>query len=140
MNLVPRNVLCVLKKYLGLRAYKRYSRHLLNTHKSLRLERSKKFLRVYGKNLFKKIMFTDEKIFTTEQKFSKQIDKVYAQIVYKAEAKVPGIRRGHHQSSVMVLWGVSWNGATAIHFCTPGVKVTIKICEETIPQACREAN
>ncbi len=41
------------------------------------LKKSKKLLRVYSKNLFKKILFTDEKIFTIEHKFNKQNDEVY---------------------------------------------------------------
>ncbi len=72
--------------------YKRYTRHLLDTPlRCLWLERLKKLLRVYGKNLFKKISFTDEKIFTIEEKFNKQNDKVYAWTLYKAKSKVPRI-------------------------------------------------
>ncbi len=57
---------------------------------------------------------------------------MYAWTSYKAKAKVPRIARGHLPSSVIVWWGVSWNGATAVHFCMPEVKATTKICEETI--------
>ncbi len=44
----------------------------------LQLERLRKMLRVYDKNLFKKILFIDEKVFTIKQKFNKQNDKLYA--------------------------------------------------------------
>ncbi len=45
MNLALRNVLHVLIEDLGLRAYKRFTRHLLNAHlRRLQLERSKKLL------------------------------------------------------------------------------------------------
>ncbi len=67
MNLTPRTVLCVLREDLGLHAHKRYIKHLLDAClRRLRLERSKKLLRVYSKNLFKKILFADKKIFTVE--------------------------------------------------------------------------
>ncbi len=67
-----KKLLCVLIKKLGLRAYKRYTTHLLDTRlRHLQLERLKNLLCVYGKNLFKAILFADEKIFTIELKFSK---------------------------------------------------------------------
>ncbi len=74
------------------------------------IERLNKLSRVYSKNLFKKILFVDEKIFTTEQKFNKKNDKVYVWILYKAKAKVPRIQRGPKPSSVMVSWEMLWNG------------------------------
>ncbi len=55
---------------------------------------------------FQKILFTDEKIFTIEQKFNQQDDNVNAQTLSKAKVKVPKFQRGHHPSSVMVWWGV----------------------------------
>ncbi len=79
-----------------------------------------------------KILFTDEKIFTIEQKCNKQNDKVYARTSYEDKAKVPRIQRGNQPSSVMVWWGLSWNGTIVIHFCTPRVKTTAKIYEETV--------
>ncbi len=80
----------------------------------------------------KKILVADTKIFTIEQKFCNQNSRVYARTSYEAKAKVPRIERGHHLSFVMDgVWGVLWNGATANHFCAPGVKVIATIYEET---------
>ncbi len=107
-------------------------RRLRSPRRCLWLEISKKLLRIYGENLFKKVLFMDEKIFTIKQKFSKQNNKMYVRTLYKAEAKLSKIQRGLHPSSMMVWWGVSWNGTTVIHFCTSGVKTTAKIDEETI--------
>ncbi len=133
INLSLRTILCVLTEDLGLQAYKRYTRHLLNACLSrLQFKRSKKLLGVNRKNLFKKFLFKDENIFTTEQKFKKQNDKVCARTSYEAKAKAPGIQRGHHSSSVMVWWGVLLNGVCVIHFCIPVVKTTIKIQEEIV--------
>ncbi len=44
----------------------------------------------------KKILSVFEKNFTIEQKFNKQNDKVYAQTLIQAEAKVPRIQRVRH--------------------------------------------
>ncbi len=94
MNLAPRTVLYVLAEDLGLQAYKRYTEHFLNARlKCLWLESSKKLLCFQGKNLFKNILFTYEKIFTIEQKFNKQKAEVYDWTWYKAKAKVPKIQR-----------------------------------------------
>ncbi len=98
----------------------------------LQLKRMKKLWRVYSKNLFKKLLFKDEKILTIEYKFNKQNDYVYARTSYKDKAKIPRIQRGHRPSSATVWWRVSWNGATVIYFCKPGIKTTTKIYEETI--------
>ncbi len=50
----------------------------------------------------------------------------------RPKPKVPRIQRGHLPIFAMVWWGMSWNGATVIHFCMPGVKMTAKIYEETV--------
>ncbi len=55
-----------------------YTEHVFNTClRHLRFKRSKKPLLIYSKNLFKKILCLNEKIFTIEQKFNEQNDKVY---------------------------------------------------------------
>ncbi len=87
-------------------------------------------LHIYSKNLFNKILFVDEKIFTIEQKFNRQNNKVYLDII-RGQSKSSTIRRGYHPSSEMVWW-MSWNGATVIYFCMPGVKKTAEIYEKTI--------
>lgn len=45
---------------------------------------------------------------------------------------IPRVMRGHHPSSVMVWWGVSWQGATELHFCEKGVKTGAKVYQETV--------
>ncbi len=140
MNLPPRTDSHVLREDLGLRAYRRYSGHLLdNCLRCLLLKRFKKLLHVYGKNLFKKIWFLDKNIFTIVQKFNIQNDKVSTQTSYKAKAEVSKIWRSHHSSSVMAWWEVSRNGTTTIHFCIPGVKTNRQNLCRNHPRACSEA-
>lgn len=131
MKISPRTVSRILKEDLGLKAYKRYTGHLLTDKlKAIRRERSKKLLRLYGKKRYKNILFTDEKIFTVEEKYNKQNDRVYARTSYEAKDKVPRVQRGHHPASVMVWWGVSWQGVTPIHFCESGVKISAKVYQQ----------
>ncbi len=56
-------------------------------NRALRYERAKKLLRLYGKGKYKKILITNEKIFTIEQKLSRQNDKVYARYHLKPQKK-----------------------------------------------------
>jgi hypothetical protein len=44
------------------------------------------------------ILSTDKKIFTIEEQYNCQNDKIYAQMSHKAKEKVPRVQRGHHPS------------------------------------------
>ncbi len=35
---------------------------------------------------------------------------------------MPRVQRGHHPTTVMIWWGVSYYGVTDIHFGKPGIK------------------
>ncbi len=92
----------------------------------LSLERSqvlKHFLQ--RKELFKKILFTDKKVFTMEEKFNCQNGKSVHSILMR------GQRRDHCPSFIMVLW-VLWNDVTPIHFWNPRVKTIAKVNVETV--------
>jgi len=103
MKISPRTISRILKGDLGMTAYKRCTGHLLtNKLKAIRLEKSKKLLRLYGKKRYENILFTDEKIFTVEEKYNKQNDWVYARTSYEAKEKVPRVQKGHHPASVTV--------------------------------------
>jgi len=48
--------------------------------------------------------------------------RVYAHSSREATEKMQRVERGHHQASVMVWWGVPYEGVTQLHFCEQGVK------------------
>lgn len=111
----------ILKYDLKVRAYSRRKVHYLNDRlKTLRLNRCRQLLRRHD---HKKILFTDEKIFTVEEKFNRQNDKVYAKSLKEVPPFKRNVQRTHHPASVMVWWGVSYEGATELHFVQQGVKV-----------------
>jgi hypothetical protein len=56
------------------------------------------------------ILFKDEKIFTNEELYNCQNDKIYAQTSCEVKEKVPRVQRGHHPSYVMVLLGYPIRG------------------------------
>ncbi len=58
-------------------------------------------------NAHHRILFTDEKIFNTEEKFNHQNDRVYVKSCFEVKDKIPRVQRDYHHPLVMVCWGVS---------------------------------
>lgn len=123
MAISRRSMSRILRDDLGLKAYRRRTGQFLSTQlKERRLERSKELLARYADDRHKEILFSDEKIFTVEQTFNRQNDRVYAHSSKEASAVAPRIERAHHPASLMVWWGISYHGVTKLHFCEAGVK------------------
>lgn len=105
MDISRRTMSRLIKNDLGMGAYRRVTgQRLNNALKKIRLERAKALLRRYGDGRYRKIMFSDEKIFTIEEKYNRQNDKVYARSSQEAKDKIGRVERGHHPSSIMVWW------------------------------------
>lgn len=76
MDISPRTMSRVLNVDLGLSAYRRNTGHLLTPAlKEIRRLRSKILLKRYAHGAHRRILFSDEKIFTIEEKFNRQNDK-----------------------------------------------------------------
>lgn len=141
MKISTRSMSRILRDDLKMKAYKRYTGHLLTPQlKEIRRVRSKALLARHGKNGHRDILFTDEKIFTIEQKFNRQNDRVYARSSYEAKDKIPRVQRGHHPSSVMAWWGVSYNGVTDVQFCEQGVKTSGKVYVQMLEDKVKPLN
>ena len=96
---------------LHMRAYRRSERRLLTRAlKEIRLTRAGRLLQWYAENGHENIIFTDEKIFTIEEQYNSQNDKICAQTSCEAKKKAPKVQRGQHPSYVMVLSGCSIRG------------------------------
>lgn len=133
MKIPKRTMSRIVKEDLKLGAYRRSTGHRLNDKlRAIRLTRSRRLLKTYAGKKYQKILFTDEKIFTIEEKFNRQNDRIYAHSSKEAAEKVPRVERGHHPASVMVWWGVSYNGTTELYFCQQGVKTKAKNYQEDI--------
>lgn len=133
MQISQKSMSRIIKEDLGLSAYKRHTGHLLTAAlKEKRKRKSKALLSRYAKNAHRQILFTDEKIFTVEESFNKQNDRVYARSSREASQLIPRVQRGHHPASVMVWWGVCYDGVTKLHFCEKGVKTSAKVYQSTV--------
>lgn len=133
MQISQKSMSRIIKEDLGLSAYKRHTGHLLTAAlKEKRKRKSKSLLSRYTKNAHRQILFTDEKIFTVEESFNKQNDRVYVRSSREASQLIPKVQRGHHPASVMVWWGVSYEGVTKLHFCERGVKTSANVYQSTV--------
>src|SRR5215469_11913072 len=116
-----------LKIDLGLKALKRTTCHMLSVkQKKARVQKCRKLLKRYALKKVKTILFTDEKLFSVEEKFNRQNDRVYAKSVKDIQKPIRGVKRSHGPGSVMVWAGVSWFGKAPLHFVQKGVKVNAK--------------
>ncbi len=79
-----------------------------SANKGFTMRKSKKITSLNGKGKYKKILFTDEKMFTIEQKLNLQNDRAYARSSFEALKKILRIQRAYHPAYIMVQWGVLW--------------------------------
>jgi len=106
--------------------------HLLtSTLKEIRWARAKHLLWWHAENGHENILFTDKKIFTIEEHYNNQYNKIYAQTSLEVRSEGAG---GHHPSYIMVWWGVSHQGVTPLNFCEKGVKTGGRVYQEDVLQ------
>lgn len=78
------------------------------------------------------ILWTDEKIFTIEQSFNRQNDRVLAQSVSDIPPEHRYVDRTQRPASVMVWAGISSNSRTNLVFIPEGVRVTAESYRQLI--------
>ena len=77
-------------------------------------------------------LFTDENIFTIEEVFNQQIDRIYASTSRETHDKAPGSRETIILLQSWFCWGVSFDATTRLHFYEKGVKSSAKVYENTM--------
>ena len=73
----------------------------------------------------------NKNIFTIEEQYNHQNNKIYAQTSREVKEDVLRVHGGHHPSYVMVWWEVSHQGVTHFHFCKKGVKLVSRQIKRT---------
>jgi len=124
-----RSVRRIVKEDLKLKPYKFHKVQLLTDHnKSVRLERCKRLLRRHAPL----ILFTDEKLFTTEQAHNHQNDRYWS-------ADSPGssaiVEHRQNPAAVMVWGGICATGKTPLVFVDQGVKINQEVYRRDILEA-----
>jgi len=112
INVTPHQGCC-----LHMRLYWKSKGHLLPLAlKEIQQTRTEHLLQWHAENGHENILFIYEKIFTIEEQYNCQNDKIYAQTSHEAKEKVPKVQRGHHPSYVMVWWGCVPSGSDISSF------------------------
>jgi hypothetical protein len=118
-----------------MRVHHRSKGHILTPAlKKIRRTRAQCFLQWHAENRNKNI-FTDEKIFTIEEQYNHQNNKIYAQTSCEVKENVPKVQGGDHPSYVMAWWEVSHLEMTHLHFCKKGLKLVSKCIKGTCYKA-----
>ena len=95
------------------------------------MDKRKHLLQWHAENGHEKIFFMDQKMFTIEEQYNNQYNKIHAQKSLEVRCEGAG---GHHPSYVMVWWGVSHQGVTPLHICEKGVKTRARVYQEDVLQ------
>lgn len=113
MKIPPGTTSRIVKENLGRGAYRRSTdQRLADALRQIRVTRAKKSLQQHAKNGHGPTLFTDEHIFTVEDKCNRRNDRVYARDSREAAEKIQRAERGRDPASAVVWWGVSYEGIT----------------------------
>lgn len=109
------------KEELGLRPFKmKKAQKLTEENKRTRLQRCKGLLKRAAGDRWQTFLYSDEKLFSIEQAYNSQNDRVWS-----AEAPGPSciVERRQRPQSVMVWGGICASGKTPLVFVDQGVKI-----------------
>ena len=120
MNISKRSMSRLLSEDLGLRAYRRRTGHYLDARlKNQRvLKCSRRLLQRHAHNGHRRILFTDEKFSQLKRALTAKMIRFMHQPLRKPVKKFQKFRGPITPPQ----WGVSYSGATQLHFCEKGLK------------------
>lgn len=123
----------LVKNDLGLKAYKlRKGQQLTNQNKRVRLTRCRELVRRAAGSEWETILFTDEKLFTVEQVFNHQNDRIWSA---EAPASTRMVQRRQKPKALMVWGGICASGKTPLIFIEEGVKINSSVYRRDILEA-----
>ena len=96
---------------------------LSEAQKEKRLKRCKQLLKRYDDNDVKRILFSDEKLFVTEQQINKQNHRILATNIREIPINIKTVKKWQYSASLMVWAGVSLKGKTNLIFFKNGIKI-----------------
>lgn len=112
----------ILKNVLHLKAYKLKKANALDdNNKATRLDRCKAMKRRFANGRHRSILFSDEKIFTIEQAYNSQNDRIWSLEAPTQEERI--VSRKQKPKSVMIWAGVTHNGKTPLVFVDDNMKI-----------------
>ena len=137
LQISERSVRTILKKKLHKFPYKIQRVHELTTKKmKTRLDRCKMLRMRHAAGELDNLVFSDEKLFSVEQFFNKQNDRVWASGKSSISETNFQATRTQGAASVMVWAGVCASGRTPLVFVPQGVKINAQQYRERILEGC----
>lgn len=120
----------IAKTELKLRPYKLTKGQLLtDENKRVRLERCRKLLKRAAHSNWEHILFSDEKLFSVQQVFNRQNDRIWSRSPPGNSSIVP---RRQGSKSLMVWAGICATGKTPLVFINSGVKINKDVYQKDI--------
>ena len=130
LKISDRSIRRIVKLKLGLRSYKINKAHFLDERmKAQRLQKCMIMKQRSAAGRLKRVLFTDEKIFTVERYHNSQNHR---QILRKKGLAAKIIERSHFPQSVMVWGGICATGKTPLVFIDRNVKINAEVYQNTI--------
>ena len=124
LNVSPKTVNNIVKNNLGFKPYKMQKIHAISPDaKMKRLQRCRQLLKRLGEAGHRRVLFSDEKLFTVQQSFNKQNSRILARSVEEANNKGRLVKRTGHPLQVMVWAAITSDGKMPLLFVPQGVKV-----------------
>lgn len=132
-NMSRRTMQLILNEDLGFRPYRKRKVQGLTTAQIVkRLQRCKKLLNRHGSKSVEKIIFSDEKLFCTEQSYNAKNDVVYSATFEDIPENFRTVKRFQNKNSVMVWAAVSHNGKLPLKFIDKGVKINAEYYKQEV--------
>ncbi|KAI6650840.1 Transposase [Oopsacas minuta] len=126
----------IVKRDLGLSSFKKRKVHFLSDKiKTKRLSRSKVLHTRFAAQGLDRVLFSDKKLFTVEQAFNRQNDRILSKSTSTIPDEYRYVKRVQKPLSLMVWAGVSSVGRTPLVFVPAGVKINAATYKELILQS-----
>lgn len=130
------SVRTIVKKKLNIKCYKRQKVHLLPANTAAnRVTKCRRLLRRAVGNWHRSVLFTDEKVFTIDEKFNKQNSRIISRSLEDASDKGRHVFKSAHPSSVMVWAGITADGKTPLVFIEQGIRMTAEMYRTDVLEA-----
>jgi hypothetical protein len=114
----------IIKEDLGLKPYKKRKVHgLTDAQKEKRLVRSKQLLERHGSSDLEQLVFSDEKLFSVQEKLNSQNTCIYSLSIEDIPEHLRTVQRFQSEDKVMVWCAVSKKGKFPLVFVESGVKI-----------------
>ena len=123
----------IVRGYLALKSLKLRPVHKLSVlSRKRRVEKCRALLRRHAKPEMAEVIFSDEKIFTVEQTFNRQNDRILASDVNSIPGDIHRVQRSQHPAQLHIWGAVSKNYRSRLVFIPEGSNINADIYRDLV--------